>query len=59
MSLKVVRGRKMVSQKSKGHVVASYNKPLTHESLGGGGYTRREGDEHEENKSKGSIPHQT
>jgi hypothetical protein len=27
----------MVSQKSKGHIVASYNKPLTHESWGGGG----------------------
>jgi hypothetical protein len=48
----------MVSQKSKGHIVATYNKPLTHESLGGGVYTRREGDEHEEDKSKGSIPHQ-
>jgi hypothetical protein len=26
---------KMVSQKSKGHIVATSNKPLTHESLGG------------------------
>ncbi len=50
----------MVSQKSKGHVIVSYNKPLTHESFGGGGgYTKRKGDEHEEDKSKGSIPHQT
>ncbi len=50
----------MVSPKSKGHVVASYNKLLTHESFGGwGDYTRRKGDEHEKDKSKGSIPHQT